>query len=241
VDAILLPWQGGQESGNAVADVLTGKVNPSGKLPTTMPVAYATVPTAKNFPGIEIGEMVVQNSLFRATPSRVTYEEGIYIGYRYYSTFGKEIAYPFGYGLSYTSFDLTESTFAATDGTIDMTVAVKNTGKVAGREIVQVYITAPSGKLEKPALELRGFEKTSQLEPGQAEELKFSLKPGDYASFDEVRSAWIVEPGEYEIKVGTSSRDILITKKFTIKEEIVVEKVSASLRPLMELNELKVN
>ncbi|MGD1959903.1 MAG: glycoside hydrolase family 3 C-terminal domain-containing protein [Fulvivirga sp.] len=238
VDAILLPWQGGQEAGNAVADVLTGKVNPSGKLPTTFPVLYEDGPSAKNFPGEELGDPITLMGMIKASPSRVVYEEGIYVGYRFFTTFDKEVSYPFGYGLSYTSFEYSPLTVSVKEGTINVRVSVKNTGAKAGKEVVQIYVSAPGTKLEQPAVELRAFGKTNHLAPGEQQEMAFTIEPKDYASWDTDRSSWVIEPGEYEVKVGSSSEHITSTAKFDLDKEILVEKLSDSLTPTMTINEL---
>jgi beta-glucosidase len=226
VDGILLGWQPGQELGNAVADVLTGKVNPSGKLPQTFPVDYADLPYAERYPG--------ENNEF-------TYEEDIYVGYRYNSTFGLKPAYEFGYGLSYTTFDY-DSVRVNRNGQlkdkITVFATVENTGDVAGREAVQVYVSAPDGKLEKPELELKAFAKTNQLRPGKKENLTFDLDLKDLASFDEEKSAWIVEKGTYEVLVGASSTDIRGTASFKVDKDIVVETVNDVLAPQVEINKL---
>ena len=240
VDAIVLPWQGGQEAGNAVVDVLTGKVNPSGKLPSSFPLSYEDVPSSRNFPGEVLGDPVKIMGLIEASPSRVIYEEDIYVGYRYYSTFNKDVSYPFGYGLSYTSFEYNSASVSNKNGTIDVKVIVTNTGNMAGKEVVQVYITAPGSQLEQPALELRAFDKTTLLEPGQSEELAFTIEPKDYASFDTARTSWIVEAGEFEVKIGASSTDIKKTGTFTISKEIVVEKLSHALQPKVQIKKLAV-
>jgi beta-glucosidase len=167
-DAILLAWQPGQEGGNSIVDVLNGKVNPSGKLAVTFPMSYTDAPTAKNFPGVAEKSNVVDKaadlsgfSFMRRTPWEVVYKEDIYVGYRYYNTFKVPVAYEFGYGLSYTSFGYSNLKLSATDftGQLTASVTVKNTGKTAGREVVQVYIGSPSGKLKKPEETLAAFGK----------------------------------------------------------------------------------
>ncbi len=169
VDAILLPWQGGQEAGNALVDVLTGDVNPSGKLPTTFSVKYADVPSSDNFPGVKTSDEVINIlGILDANPSQVDYEEGIYVGYRYYDAFDVEPAYELGFGLSYTRFDygpcqLSADSFA---DTMTASVTVANSGDVAGKEVVQLYLTAPEGEIDKPIRELKGFAKTRALAPG---------------------------------------------------------------------------
>lgn len=230
VDSILLAWQPGQEAGYAVADVLSGKVNPSGKLPTTFPMQYSDVASAENFPGTPV-----------ENPTQVVYEEDIYVGYRYHSTFDVKPAYEFGYGLSYTNFDYSDVKLTNNGNfknKITLFVSVKNTGEVAGKEAVQIYVSAPNGKLEKPELELRAFTKTNELEPGKKENLKFELNAKDLASFDEDLNAWVVEKGKYEVKVGASSENIKGTAIFNVDKDIIVENVSNSLVPKVEIDRL---
>jgi beta-glucosidase len=250
-DAILLAWQAGQESGNSIADVISGKVNPSGKLASSFPARYEDVPSAKNFPGKVIdaaaaGQDVSPEQdgmkLFdNPKSSRIVYEEGIYVGYRYYETFDIKPVYEFGYGLSYTSFEygslaLSSKSFS---GKITATLEVKNSGKTAGREVVQLYITAPAKKLDKPAVELKAFAKTKLLNPGEAQTLSFVLKPRQLASFDSGSSSWVAEAGEYQVKAGASSRDIRQTASFTLPGDLMVKKESAALVANPAINELK--
>jgi beta-glucosidase len=250
-DAILLAWQGGQEAGNAIADVLSGKVNPSGKLASTFPVNYRDVPSAKNFPGI-LTEPQDKNaaddmdadmiSVFNAPKaSRIVYEEGIYVGYRYYDTFGKTPAYEFGYGLSYTTFEFSSLSLDANkfSGKIRATVSVKNTGKTAGKEVVQLYLSAPATRLDKPIAELKGFAKTRVLQPGETQELQFDITPRNLSSFDPASSSWTAEAGAYEVKAGASSRDIRQRASFTLDRTLVVKKESVALVPGAGINELK--
>jgi beta-glucosidase len=242
VDAILLAWQPGQEGGNAIADVLSGKVNPSGKLATTFSAAYADVPSAKTFPGKSFPERATTGFMgMKATPGEVTYEEGIYVGYRYFSTFNVKPAYEFGYGLSYTTFDYTnlKLSSASFEGSIKATVSIKNTGKVAGKEVVEAYLTAPTGKLDKPALELKGFAKTGLLQPGQSQSLTFTFSPADLASFDTASSSWIADAGKYTLKVGASSQNMKQTASFDLPKEIIVERDNKALVPQVQINELK--
>ena len=242
VDAILLAWQPGQEGGNAITDVLSGRVNPSGKLATTFPASYTDVPSAKNFPGKEFPEKATTGMFgMRSVPAEVTYEEGIYTGYRYYNTFKVKPAYEFGYGLSYTTFGyspvkLSSSTF---NGQLSATVTVTNTGKVAGKEVVELYLSAPHGKLDKPSEELRAFAKTNLLQPGKSETITFALGAEDLASFDTDASSWIAEAGNYTVKVGASSLDIKGTASFSLAKELVVEKDHKALAPQVTVNELK--
>jgi beta-glucosidase len=246
-DAILLSWQGGQEAGNVVADILSGKVNPSGKLAATFVMDYMDVPSAKTFPGQEIpGAVVPENGptgggVPRPKPSTITYDDGIYVGYRYYDTFGVKTAFPFGYGLSYTTFDygnlkLSSPTFTQK---LVVTVEVKNSGKVAGREVAELYLTAPAKTLDKPAKELKGFAKTKLLAPGESQTLEFTLDPKSLASFDPTPSAWVADAGKYEVKVGASSADIRQTASFTLAKDLVVKKESRSLVPKQKIAEIK--
>ncbi|WP_235848523.1 beta-glucosidase [Litchfieldia alkalitelluris] len=219
IDAILLAWQPGQEAGHAVADLLSGVENPSGKLSTTFPVKYKDVPSASNFPGIP-----------EDNPSVVIYQEDIYVGYRYYTTFQVKPAYEFGYGLSYTTFNYQNLKVKKGKNHIDISVDVKNKGDVTGREVVQVYLSPPEGKLDKPALELKAFRKTRELKPNEQETLNFTLNAKDIDSFDEQKSAWIVEKGIYEVKIGSSSEIIQESATFEIDKEIIVEKVNDVLK-----------
>ncbi len=228
VDAILLAWQPGQEGGNAIADVLSGKVNPSGKLATTFPMDYKDVPSSKNFPGTPAEK-----------PQQVAYEEGIYVGYRYFNTFKVKPAYEFGYGLSYTRFDygrlkLSASSFS---NQIAATITIANAGPVAGREVVQLYISAPAKSMHKPESELKAYAKTKLLQPGESETLTFVISAEDLASFDSKNSSWTAEAGRYTVKIGASSQNIKQTATFTLPASQVVEKLSKALAPKMEIAE----
>ena len=242
VDAILLSWQPGLEAGNAVADVLSGKVNASGKLATTFPVKYEDEPSAKNFPGKEFPEKAEPGMFgMKQIPAEVTYEEGIYVGYRYYNTFNVKPAYEFGYGLSYTDFkygnlSLSSKTF---DKDITATITITNTGKVAGKEVVELYITAAKGKLDKPSEELKGFAKTGLLQPGASETLTFTIDANALASFDTGATAWIADAGNYTVKIGASSANIKQAADFSLAKPIVTEQCNKVLAPPVSINELK--
>ncbi len=228
-DAILLAWLPGQEGGYAVADILSGAVNPSGKLPDSFPLKYDDVPSAKDFPG-EPPE----------NPINSFYKEGIYVGYRYYESFNVPTAYPFGYGLSYTTFKysdlkLSSHTFS---NTLKVTVKVTNTGKVAGKEVVQLYLSAPTDKIDKPVQELKGFAKTRLLQPGESETVSFGLNAGDLASFWSGISAWVADKGTYTVRIGASSQDIRLKASFQVPKRIVVEKVHDVLFPNFYMEEL---
>lgn len=242
-DAILLAWQPGQEGGNAVADVIGGKVNPCGKLATSFPLNYNDVPSAKNFPGVEFPEKATNNGMFgmKRIPAEVRYEEGVYVGYRYYNSFKKPVAYEFGYGLSYTNFKysglhLSSPAFA---GKLTATVTVTNTGKMAGKEVVELYLAAPAQKMDKPTEELKGFAKTKLLKPGESQTISFPLNPAALASFDSGSSSWIAAAGNYTVKVGSSSRHFLQTASFKLAKDIIVEKDSHLVQPQVPINDLK--
>lgn len=249
-DAILLAWQPGQEAGNAIADVIRGEVNPSGRLASTFPVRYEDVPSAKNFPGVvldtgqaqaEADEKDGLSAFRKPRPSRIVYEEGIYVGYRYYETFGIPPAYEFGFGLSYTDFEYSGLKLSSgkLGDKLTATVEVRNAGKRPGREVVQLYISAPAGRLDKPALELKGFAKTRLLQPGESQTVSFELMPRDLASFDPASSSWIAEAGKYAIKIGASSRDIRQTAVFILDQERTVKQESVALIPKSPIQEFK--
>jgi beta-glucosidase len=241
VDAILLAWQPGLEGGNSIADVVSGKVNPSGKLATTFPAKYEDEITAKNFPGREIPG-TEKPGLFgqKLSDAEVIYEEGVYVGYRYYSSFRVPTAYPFGYGLSYTSFktdNLTLST-PVMDDKIQVNVTVTNTGNVAGKEVAELYVSAPGIKIDKPVKELKAFAKTKLLQPGESQTLSFVVTPADLASFNTTSSTWITEAGNYTLSFGNAEQT-LISTNFKISKEIIGEKVNKVLLPKVTINELK--
>ncbi|TMI71465.1 MAG: beta-glucosidase [Bacteroidetes bacterium] len=241
-DAILLAWQPGLEGGNAVADVLSGKINPSGKLATSFPVKYEDVPSASSFPGKEFPEKATSGAFgMKLVPGEVTYDEDIYVGYRYYSSFNVKPAYEFGYGLSYTQFKYSDLTLSSTDFTkpVTATITITNTGKIAGKDAAQLYITAPSGKLNKPVMELKSFGKTNLLKPGQSQKLSFIINPSDLASFNTDATAWIADAGDYTIKVGSSSANIRQTASFSLSKDIVTEKCNKVLVPQVPISEFK--
>ena len=241
VDATLLAWQPGLEAGNAITDVLSGKVNPSGKLATTFTKDYPDVPSAKNFPGKEFPDQAVKVGNRTIMPAEVTYEDGIYVGYRYYSTFKVEPAYEFGYGLSYTSFKYSGFKLNAPvfNGKLTASVTITNTGKVAGKEVAELYLSAPAAKLDKPVIELKGFAKTRLLKPGESQTLTFSINAKSLASYDTKQEAWVAESGNYTLSIGASSKDIKAAAKFNLAKELIVEKDEQALAPQVAINELK--
>ena len=241
VDAILVAWQPGIEGGNSVADILTGKVNPSGKLTMTWPIAAVDHPSTANF--AKEYDMYTYKNMEGWGKGNIpgvdfsNHEEDIYVGYRYFDTFKKDVAYPFGFGLSYTTFEMGKPSVKANGKNIEVSVTVKNTGKVAGKQVAQVYVTAPKGAYEKPAKELKAFGKTRELKPGESQTLKMTLEKRDLASFDEANSQWKVDAGNYLFQVGTDVESIKGTA--TLKVAEYTEKTSSACAPNVQLNYLK--
>jgi len=224
VDAILLPWSPGQEGANAVADVLTGKVNPSGKLPMTFPVNFMDHPSSANFPFNYTRPQNNGYSFGRGPQQPVKdvdyteYKEGIYVGYRYFSTAGVQVSYPFGYGLSYTSFSYSKPSVKATADGFTATVTVTNTGAVAGKEVVELYVTAPEAGLAKPACELKAFAKTRELKPGESQTLTMTVRNYDIASFNEANSAWEAPAGVYAVHFASNVEDVRASAVYTLRK-----------------------
>ena len=240
VDAILCAWQPGEEGGNSVADVLTGKANPSGKLTMTWPVAATDHPSTKNFPK-EYDMYSYKEMLGWGAPIQgedfTNHEEDIYVGYRYFDTFQKPVAYPFGYGLSYTTFEFQKPVVKSSANGVTISVTVKNTGSVSGKEVAQVYVTAPRKQLQKPVRELKAFAKTRELKPGESQTLTMQIAIRDLASFDDTNSQWLAEAGSYTFHIGSSSRDLPLSA--TIKLKQYTEQVNNAMAPRQPLNLLK--
>ena len=241
VDAILMAWQPGEEGGNTVADILTGKVCPSGKPTMTWPVTASDHPSTANFPQDELSLYSYREMKGWGAPMKgfdfTNHEEDIYVGYRYFDTFDKPVAYPFGYGLSYTSFTYGKPAVKVNGDKVEISVSVKNTGAVEGKEAVQVYVSAPEAGLEKPAKELKSFAKSRSLKPGESETLTMTIPVRDLASYDEQNSQWLVAPGQYTFAVAANINDIRGTAKATLKQ--YTEKTSDVLAPTAPLNLLK--
>ena len=196
-DAILCAWQAGQEGGNSVVDVLSGKQSPSGKFTMTWPVKFSDAYSSKNFPIDQDPRIDMTNQGAKSANVRnvdyTEYEEDIYVGYRYFDSFEVPVSYPFGFGLSYTTFEYADAKIAQKDDAYEVTVTVKNTGSHDGKEVVELYVAAPDSKAaNKPAKELKAYAKTKNLKPGESETLTLSVKAADLASFDEAASAWVV-------------------------------------------------
>ena len=266
-DAILCAWQAGQEGGNSVVDVLSGRQTPSGKFTMTWPVKFSDAYSSKNFPIDEDPRIDMLNQGKKGDVKNVdytNYEEDVYVGYRYFDSFEVPVAYPFGYGLSYTTFEYSDAKISQKNDIYDISVAVKNTGKYEGKEVVQVYISAPGAAkaaikqeksdagisssereqarpeftpVNKPVKELKAFAKTKLLKPGESQTLTLSITAPELASFDEAASAWVVAEGEYQFLIGASSQDIKVT--LTAPAKSFQTKAHDVMKPQGQLNLLK--
>ncbi|MCD7708390.1 MAG: glycoside hydrolase family 3 C-terminal domain-containing protein [Clostridiales bacterium] len=224
ISSALIAWQPGMEGGTAMADILCGKANPSGKLCDTFAGKLTDYPSTEGF--------------FESM-QYVNYTEDIYVGYRYFETIpgaDKAVVYPFGFGLSYTEFSISAGALKEDGDVISVDVSVKNIGEAPGKEVAQLYVSAPQGKLGKPSRALIAFHKTKLLMPGESEEFTLSAKKRDFASYDDLgkikKSAYVLEAGDYEFHVGNSVRDAKkIDGKFTVKEDMIAEQLSEKLIP----------
>ncbi len=227
--AVLYVWQGGMEGANGTVDVLTGRVSPSGKLTGTIAADISDYPSTANFGG----------------EKEVYYAEDIYVGYRYFETAARDkVLYPFGFGLSYTEFSIEIKNFEEVGENVCLSTVVTNTGKTAGKEVLQVYVSAPQGKLGKPSRSLAAFLKTGLLQPGEAQELVFVVPKREIASYDDSgctghKSCYVLEAGEYAIYAGTDVRSAVRAGSFVIEETVVIEQLQEALAPVKAFNRLK--
>ena len=237
-DAILCAWQAGQEGGNSVVDVLSGKQSPSGKLTMTWPVKFTDVASSKNFPIDEDPRIDMFSQGKTGTVKNVDYtdyEEDIYVGYRYFDSFDVPVSYPFGYGLSYTTFEYSNASVNQDKDTYRIAVTVKNTGNHEGKEIVQLYVSAPDSKqANKPVKELKAYVKTPSLKPGESAEVEMTVKASDLASYDEAASSWVVAKGSYGFLLGSSSKDIRVALTAQVSE--LRTKAHDVLKPTAKMN-----
>ncbi len=227
-DAILLAWQGGQEGGNSVADILGGKINPSGKLPMTFPINLRDHASSANFP--MDGEPIDFLSLFskeeiKAEKDRIKnkdytlYEEGIYVGYRHFDKKEMAVSYPFGYGLSYTNFELSNFSTTRANDSINIQLSVTNIGEMAGKEVIQVYIAKKDSEIDRAVQELKAFGKTPLLAVGDSTMLTFSIPVQELSYWDEANAQWALEQGTYLVGVGISSREIKLMEEIGVVNE----------------------
>lgn len=218
-DAILNVWEPGMAAGFSVTDVLTGAVNPSGRLPQTWALHYGDQPADKNFPSDYTSHSIMEHlgaAQLVDNPQKgidlIDYEEGVYMGYRFFTTAGAQVAYPFGYGLSYTTFAYDNAAISpAPEGGFTVSVRVTNTGKRSGKEVVQLYVHAPKGGLDKPLRELKAFAKTRELAPGESETVTLQVSAYELASFSEKASAWQTAKGNYEVQLCKDAATVAIT------------------------------
>lgn len=229
-DAVLYVWQGGMTGGKGTADVLTGKVSPSGKLPDTVASKASDYPSDANF-GRE--------------KNRDIYAEDIYVGYRYFETFAKEkVLYPFGFGLSYTAFEIKTEKAEITEGAVKLSVSVKNVGSYKGKEVIEVYCEAPQGKLGKAARVLCGFEKTRELVPQEEQVVEIAVDIAKLASYDDSgvtgnKSCYVLEAGEYKFYVGSDVRSAEYACSFEQGEDLVTERLTQALAPVESFERIK--
>jgi beta-glucosidase len=226
-DAILICWQPGEEGGNTVASVLDGSVNPSGRLPMTISRAYEYEPSAPNFPRINADKPFNYSFYRRLAGNKkaydikdvdyTDYEEDIYVGYRYFQTKDpRHVAYPFGYGLSYTDFTWNKMRVAEAGDGWDVTVDVKNSGDVAGKDVVELFVHAPGKDMDKPERELKAFAKTPLLEPGETATVTLHVTRDSLASWDEEAGAWALEPGRYRFLACSDAATVILRKRVRI-------------------------
>jgi len=225
-DAVLLAWQGGQEGGNSVVDILSGKVNPSGKLPMTFPINLEDHASNENFP-LKGGLMDFTSMLYpfnkeKAENEKVKnkdfthYQEGIYVGYRHFDKFELKVSYPFGYDLSYTKFALSDLEVSLEEDKLNIEVTVTNIGISSGKEVVQVYTSKSNSLIDRPLKELRAFKKTESLNPGNFTTLNMQIPKSELSYWSEENSEWVLEEGPYSILLGTSSRETPLTDEIEI-------------------------
>jgi len=237
-DAVLLAWQGGQEAGNAIADIVSGKVNPSGKLASSFPINLSDVSSSNNFPGTVTDANAPKSpNPMAGIPSEEIYQEGIFVGYRYYDTFEVPTSYPFGFGLSYTAFEYSDLKISQNGEEITATFQINNSGKTAGKEVAQLYVSAPKGQLEKPAKELKGFVKTKLLQPGESVSLSLTIPADDLGSYDTSKSAWTRDAGNYQFLIGNDSKSIQLQTTIQLNSKLIF-KTKKLLSPKAEIKEL---
>ena len=223
VDGIILAWQGGQEGGNSVADIISGKVNPSGKLPMTFPVKVSDHASHNNFPlegapmnMLDFFKSKNENKSEIKNIDYTVYEEDIYVGYRHFDKAEIEVSFPFGFGLSYTDFEFSNLTITNNGNGIDVNLNVQNIGQVEGKEVVQVYVSKIDSKIDRPINELKTFQKTSLLNPNSADNISLHINYEDLRYWDEDSNSWKLEEGEYLINIGNSSRNISLSQLIKI-------------------------
>ena len=223
VDAVLNIWEPGMAAGYSIADVLTGRVNPSGRMPQTWELKFGDQPADQNFPSDYHPKSIMEflgSAKMSDNPQKneelIDYEEGVFMGYRYFTSFNQKVAYPFGFGLSYTTFEYENANLTPTADGFQVTLTVKNTGKVAGKEVVQLYSAAPAGGLEKPVRELKAFAKTKNLKPGESQTLTLKVTNYELASYNEKAVAWQAAKGVYNIQLCKNANEVALTLPYKL-------------------------
>ena len=239
VDAILICWMPGQEGGNSVADVLLGKVSPSGHLPVSFPINYEDVRSAKNFPR-NVPENGLNQSRFNISTvgklydvkniDYTNYEEDIYVGYRDYATRKIEVAYPFGYGLTYSQFELKRMQVKESKDGYKVSCEVKNIGNAPAKQVVQLYSSELSPEVDRPAIELRAYKKTPLLQAGESTVVELSIKKDDLMTYNEKAAAWKLTKGDYDLLLGFDSQALPLKQRITITKE-VLRPVTTIMKP----------
>ena len=227
LDSMLLMSQAGMTGGDALVEVLNGTVNPSGKLTDTWPVNFSDNPSSAGFANQD------------GNTAQELYNDDIFVGYRYYDTFGKDVSYAFGYGGSYTTFAMSTKSVKADKDKVTVQVKVKNTGSVSGKEVAEVYFSAPDGDLDKPYQELAGYAKTDELAPGESQILTISFDTSEMGSYDTAKAAYVMEDGDYIIRVGNSSRNTHVAGKISVVEDTITEQYSNLMVPVTENPNIK--
>lgn len=239
VDSVMISYSGGSQNGYALAELAYGVANPSAKLPDTITETYEEHPFTENFGYVSYADKGMDfsknNSAFGQQDPIAMYSEDVFEGFRYFDTFGKDVLYPFGSGLSYSDFAFRDMAVSADAGDKELTVNVtvenvtQDPDTVAGKEVAEVYVSAPEGDLEQPYQKLVDFEKTALLDSGDSEDMTFAIPFADFASYDEEQAAYVLEPGDYYIRVGGSSRGTHVAGCFRVEDEILVEQLSNEL------------
>ena len=227
LDSMLLMSQAGMTGGDALVEVLNGTVNPSGKLTDTWPVNFDDNPSSATFANND------------GNTAQEVYNDDIFVGYRYYDTFGKDVAYEFGYGGSYTKFAMSTQSVTADKDKVTVKVKVTNTGAVSGKEVAEVYFSAPEGDLDKPYQELAGYAKTDELAPGESQVLTITYDTTEMGSYDTDKAAYVMEDGDYIIRVGNSSRNTHVAGKINVAEDTITEQYSNLMVPVTENPNIK--
>lgn len=236
IKGLIVSGFGGMLGGQALVEILDGRVNPSAKLPDTWSLDYYDIPASKNFYNAAEGDPVLdtESPYYMDT----CYEEDVYVGYRYFETFDRKVAYPFGFGLSYTTFSVKPAGFEYKDGLVKLSVEVVNTGAIKGKEVVQVYAQEPDGVLEKPVRKLVAFSKTDALEPGGSQIVELEIKEDQLASYHTESSSWIMEQGQYHFYAGTSIKQLEKAGSFELEATLTIRIVKSRMSPPVPIRTL---